>query len=92
MSENKQMIMTESPVVSGTWEVQKPNGMEKLGFDVKPEHYGKPAALVKRYDSLFNVYTQEQVYSTKTHPKSQLIRNFPKDGHSAFSVVSIVWE
>jgi hypothetical protein len=42
---------------------------EPLGFDIKPEHYGKPAAFVERKGSVFKVYTLEQVAPCQTQKK-----------------------
>jgi hypothetical protein len=39
---------------------------QKLGFDIRPEHYGKPAAVVERKGSVFKVYTLEQVAPCQT--------------------------
>ena len=34
---------------------------QQLGYELKPDYHGKPAALVKRKGMTFKVYTQEQV-------------------------------
>jgi hypothetical protein len=42
---------------------------QKLGFDIKPEHYGKPAAFVERKGSVFKVYTLDQVAPCQNQKK-----------------------
>jgi hypothetical protein len=63
------MILTSRQLYSAGGKYKSRTVWQTLGFDVKPEYYGKPAARVKRKDSLFNVYTQEQVYSTTAATK-----------------------